>query len=67
MKRVSKRRKANPEGGYGSYNGAPSKAESPIPERGTGRPVGGRGQYGASNKGGGVSSANPKGIFGKGD
>ncbi|MDH3413344.1 MAG: hypothetical protein OEM98_12780 [Gammaproteobacteria bacterium] len=31
MKRM--KRLANPEGGYGSYNGAPSKAMSKVPSR----------------------------------
>lgn len=65
MKRVSKRRKANPEGGYGSYNGVPGKAEAPVPKRGTGKPKGGFGEYGAQTKGGKVSPGSVKGIFGK--
>ena len=55
MKRM--KRLANPKGGYGSYNAAPSKAESPRPKRGTGKPKGGDGGYGATTE-------KPKGIFG---
>ena len=39
--------------------------ECPVPKRGTGKPKGGRGEYGAQTKGGKVSSGNFKGIFGK--
>ena len=58
MKRVTKKRRANPESGYGSYDGVPSKAKSPRPKRGTGKPKGGDGGYGATTE-------KPKGIFGK--
>ena len=66
---MTKKRLANPEGGYGSYNAAPSKAECPVPKRGTDKPKGGFGEYGAQTKGGKVPSGSFKGIFGenKGD
>ena len=38
MKRVTKKRTANPEGGYGSY-GVPSKAEAPVRKRGESPPI----------------------------
>ena len=66
MKRVTKKRQGNPEGGYGSYNGAPSKTKRGVPKRGTGRPQGGLGGYGATSKGGKVSPGSVKGIFGNG-
>ena len=37
-----------------------------MPKRGTGNPIGGRGEYGANSKGKKVSSEMPKGIFGIG-
>ena len=62
MNKIPKERRANPESGYGSYAGAPSKATHAVPKRGTARPQGNH--YGATTKGGKVSGESPKGIFG---